>query len=160
MRDALESCFSARSLSPIHAALTSAPWALGAFLGSGAASAVMQRLGRRVLHRAIQRAAFRHWLACFPEDAREHRPRLPDRIARPYMIEMRLAVVEIVALGQSAQNPVDKWVSGERRGGRGGVGRLAVVDEQDAVLVGDALHAVGKAGVGAEALSHLLTSKA
>jgi MFS family permease len=35
---------------PIHAALTSAPWALGAFLGSGAASAVMQRLGRRVLH--------------------------------------------------------------------------------------------------------------
>ena len=35
---------------PIHAALTNAPWAVGAFLGSGAASVVMARLGRRVLH--------------------------------------------------------------------------------------------------------------
>ena len=51
-----------------------------------------------------------------------------------------------------AQNPADRRERRQRRSGRGRIGRLAVVDEHDAVLLADALHAVGEAGVGAEAL--------
>jgi EmrB/QacA subfamily drug resistance transporter len=36
--------------SPIHASLTMAPWAFGAMVGSGAGGALMQKLGRRLLH--------------------------------------------------------------------------------------------------------------
>ncbi|WP_226961808.1 MULTISPECIES: MFS transporter [Streptomyces] len=35
---------------PLRASVTMAPWAVGAFLGSGFASAAMGRLGRRILH--------------------------------------------------------------------------------------------------------------
>jgi hypothetical protein len=35
---------------PLHAALTTAPWAQGGFIGSGIGGATMHRLGRRVLH--------------------------------------------------------------------------------------------------------------
>ena len=45
------------------------------------------------------------------------------------MAEVRLAGVEIVRLGQAAEDPVDRRIGGERRRGRGRVGRLAVVDE-------------------------------
>ncbi|MFD0360416.1 MFS transporter [Nocardia sp. GCM10030253] len=36
--------------SPLKASLTMAPWALGAFLGSGASAALAPKLGRKVLH--------------------------------------------------------------------------------------------------------------
>ncbi len=35
---------------PLQASLTMAPWAVGAFVGSGAGVAMMNRLGRRILH--------------------------------------------------------------------------------------------------------------
>jgi EmrB/QacA subfamily drug resistance transporter len=38
---------------PWHSALTTAPWAAGAFVGSGIGSAVMQKLGRRVLQTGL-----------------------------------------------------------------------------------------------------------
>lgn len=38
---------------PWHSALTTAPWALGGFFGSGAGSAVMHKLGRRVLQAGL-----------------------------------------------------------------------------------------------------------
>ena len=37
-------------LTPLQASLTMAPWAVGAFLGSGACVAMMNKLGRRILH--------------------------------------------------------------------------------------------------------------
>ena len=69
------------------------------------------------------------------------------------MAEVRRAFVEIVGLGLPAADPADALERGERRRGRGRVGRLAVVDEEDAVLLADALHAVRQAGIGAEASS-------
>ncbi len=36
--------------SPIHASLTMAPWAFGAMVGSGVGGALMQKLGRKLLH--------------------------------------------------------------------------------------------------------------
>jgi MFS family permease len=38
---------------PWHSALTTAPWAAGAFVGSGVGSAVMQKVGRRVLQTGL-----------------------------------------------------------------------------------------------------------
>jgi EmrB/QacA subfamily drug resistance transporter len=38
---------------PIHASLTTAPWALGGFAGSAAAGMLMPRLGRRLLHAGL-----------------------------------------------------------------------------------------------------------
>ena len=67
------------------------------------------------------------------------------------MAEMRRTFVETVGLRLSAADPADLVERGERGRGRGRVGRLAVVDEGDAVLFADALHAVGETGVGTEA---------
>jgi EmrB/QacA subfamily drug resistance transporter len=38
---------------PWHAAVTTAPWAAGAFVGSGVGSAIMQKIGRRVLQTGL-----------------------------------------------------------------------------------------------------------
>ena len=62
---------------------------------------------------------------------------------------MRRAFIKPVTFWQAAENPVNAAViarrkGGERGGGRGGVGCLAVIDVQHAVVLGDTLHAVGK----------------
>src|SRR4051794_13488065 len=69
---------------------------------------------------------------------------------------MRRAFVEIVGLGLAAADPADALERGERGGGRGGVGRLAVVDEDDAVLLADAFHSMWESGIGAEAVFDVL----
>src|SRR5437588_1905907 len=71
------------------------------------------------------------------------------------MAEVRRAFVEIVGLRPTAADPPDVLERGERGGGRGRVGRLAVVDESDTVLLADALHAMRQAGIGAEAVGNL-----
>ncbi len=38
---------------PWHSALTTAPWAAGAFVGSAAGGIAMSKLGRRVLHAGL-----------------------------------------------------------------------------------------------------------
>src|SRR5204862_2845156 len=60
---------------------------------------------------------------------------------------VRRAFVEIVGLRLPPADPANALERGERRRGRGGVGRLAIVDEGDAALLADALHAVREAGV-------------
>ena len=118
--------------------------------------------GLRVRHgvadRGVERAAMldRHQSG---EVAGEHRGGIADQIGAGDIAEMRGAFANAVFLGEATGDPVDAGaaigrgrVGRERRGGGGGVGRLAVVDEQDAVCLGDAFHAVGEAGVGAESL--------
>ena len=61
------------------------------------------------------------------------------------MAEMRGTIIEIVALGNAPQNPVDARERGQRGRGRGRIGRLAVVDEKHPVLRRHPLHAVGQA---------------
>jgi hypothetical protein len=75
------------------------------------------------------------------------------------MAEMGGAFVEIVGLRLPAADPADALERRECRRGRGRVGRLAVVDEDDAVLLADALHAVRQAGVGAKAFGDLIPRK-
>src|SRR5438067_6505755 len=66
------------------------------------------------------------------------------------MAEVRRAFVEIVGLRLPAADPANFFKCGERRGSGGGVGRLAVVDEQDAVFFAHALHAVREPREGAK----------
>src|SRR5205085_1328091 len=68
--------------------------------------------------------------------------------------EVRGALIEIIGLRLPAEDPANRRESGERGSGRGRVGRLTVIDEEDAVLLADSLHSVGEAGVGAEAFSY------
>ena len=67
---------------------------------------------------------------------------------------MGRAFVEVVGFRLPAADPADTLERRERGGGRGRVGRLAVVDEQDAVLLADALHAMRQARVGAESAAN------
>ena len=70
--------------------------------------------------------------------------------------EMRHALVQIIRLGYPAQNPVDARPSinrrpcGERGRSRSRIGRLAVIDVENAVARADRLHPVGEAGVADE----------
>src|SRR6185503_8110116 len=76
------------------------------------------------------------------------------------MSEMRCALVEIVGLRLPAANPADALERGERGGGCGGVGRLAVVDERDPFLLADALHSMREAGVSLQSMENLVVVKA
>ena len=76
------------------------------------------------------------------EQAREHRPGLADRVGGADMVEIGLAGSRSSLLGRP---PRIQWTArkgGERRRRRSRVGRLAVVDEQHAVALGDPLHPV------------------
>src|SRR5439155_19988194 len=75
------------------------------------------------------------------------------------MPKMRRAFVEIVGLRLPPADPSDALERGKRGGRSGRVGGLAVVDEDDAVLVADGLHAVRETGVGAEALLNRVISQ-
>src|SRR3546814_8508429 len=70
---------------------------------------------------------------------REHGASLADGIGLRDMAEPGRALVQIVRLGKAADDPVqplapvDRGIGGEGGRGRGGVGRLAVVNVEDAV---------------------------
>src|SRR3546814_8285929 len=59
-------------------------------------------------------------------------------------------LIQIIRLRTAAQYPVDRRISAERRSGGGGIGRLAVVDEEDAALFLHPLHAVRQAAIAPE----------
>ena len=111
------------------------------------------RLRRRGLHRLFKRSALydldRRRRAA---TARTSAP--PRRWYRPWRTCSKVARSrrQRVGLGLPADDPADRRIS-RQRGRRGvGIGRLAVVDEQHAVFLGDALHAVRQAGIGAQPL--------
>src|SRR5947209_8367296 len=66
------------------------------------------------------------------------------------MAEVRRTFVEIIGLRPTAADPPDVLERGERGGRRRRIGGLAVVDEGNAVLLTDALHAMRQTGVGAK----------
>ena len=80
---------------------------------------------------------------------------LANGIGFAHVIEMRRAFVEIVGLGLPAADPADALECSERRSRSGRIRRFAVVDEDDAVPLADALHAMWQAGVCAEAILDL-----
>src|SRR3546814_16894138 len=75
---------------------------------------------------------------------------LADRIGARDAIEIGRTGVEIVRFGAPAQNPVDTIERAQRGRNALGVGRLAVVDINDARHLADPLHPVRKAGEGFE----------
>lgn len=68
------------------------------------------------------------------------------------------ALVQMIGLGEAADDPVDARLAidrrpcAQRRGGGRGVGRLAVVDPQHAITLRHPLHPVRQRGVGAQGL--------
>src|SRR5258708_1433174 len=69
------------------------------------------------------------------------------------MAEGGWVFIEIVGLRLPAADPADAIERGERWSSCGRVGCLAVVDEDDAILLADALHAMRQAGIGAQGLT-------
>src|SRR5260370_34677152 len=59
----------------------------------------------------------------------------------------------MAGLRLAAADPADAIERGERWSSCGRVGCLAVVDEDDAILLADALHAMRQAGIGAQGLT-------
>jgi hypothetical protein len=90
----------------------------------------------------------RHRHASIAEQLREHRSSLADGVGADDMIEVLGGIAQLLGLGLPPDDPADARVSGERRGGGLGVGSLTVVDEENAVTLSDALHAVREATKG------------
>jgi hypothetical protein len=87
-------------------------------------------------HGAIQRSALPRGDAMGLQPALEIRRRLADQIGPRDAGKIRLEPVEPRLLGPPAEDPIDGVVAGQRLGRGVGIGRLAVVDEADAVELG------------------------
>ena len=106
------------------------------------------RLCRSLANCPLERFALCH-VHVRRQERSEQFARLANGIGLADMPEVRRAFVQIIGFRLPATNPADLVERGERRSRRGWVSRLAVVDEEHAVTLADALHAVREAGIGA-----------